>query len=448
MYNILYRQYIDIRLGGKTMESNRNTIMAVLLIVGLIVGGGVGYYAMPPKTVEVEVPGETQTVVEEVPALSGTIPIGALYANTGHIDTSGVAAQIAIEEVNDYVEDLGLDLEFVLVEECSEGEATIALEKFQSMVARGVKAMMGSNWSSQCKAIKDYADSHEVVVFSDGSTSPILALPDDYIFRLPVTDETQNSALAPAIYDLGVRHLVIVQRNDAWGDGNFETMSELFVAEGGTIEHNLRYDSSKTEFSAEAAALNDVVTELNDEYGAETVGIATWSFEFSAIFAACEEYPTLKNAIWFGSDGFGRNTAFIDEHPNSYETDFLAMIMSTAKSSRFEAFEEKYKERSGGRMAGTYNTHVYDIIWILCKSVLEAGKYDGAVIKEVLPTVAEQYWGACGWTKLNENGDRATASYELWTVALNETSGTAGWYIAATYDAASGSLIWITEPPR
>ncbi len=411
-----------------------------------MIGAPIGYYAMPQKTVEI--PGETQTVVEKVPALSGEIPIGVLYASTNHIDNSGPAAQIAIEEVNEYVEALGLDVEFVLIEECAEGESTIALEKFQSMVAHGVKAIMGSNWSGQCKAIKDYADAHEIVVFSDGSTSPVLALPDDYIFRLPVTDSTQNSALAPAIYDMGVEHLIIVQRNDAWGDGNYETMLELFEAEGGTIEERLRYDASKTEFSAEAAALNDAVTELNDMYGAETVGIAVWSFEFSAIFASCEEYPTLVDTLWFGSDGFGRNTAFIDEHPNSYESDFLCMIMGTAKSSRFEAFEAKYREVSGGRLASTYNTHVYDIVWLLCKATLEAGKYDGAVIKEVLPTVSEQYWGACGWTKLNENGDRATASYELWTVALNQTSGTAGWYVAATYDAASGSLNWITEPPR
>lgn len=428
------------------MESNRNTIIAVALIVGLVIGAPIGYYAMPQKTVEV--PGETQTVVEKVPALSGEIPIGALYANTGHIDTSGVAAHIAIEEVNEYVQELGLDVEFVLIEECSEGEATIALEKFQSMVAQGVKAVAGPNWSSQCKAIKDYADAHNVVVFSEGSTSPVMALPDDYIFRLPVTDSTQNSALAPAIYDMGISHLIIVQRNDAWGDGNYETMLELFEAEGGTIEERLRYDASKTEFSAEAAALNDVVIELNDMYGAETVGIAVWSFEFSAIFASCEEYPVLVDSIWFGSDGFGRSTSFVDEHPNSYETDFLAMIMGTAKSSRFEAFEEKYMERSGSRRASTYTTHMYDIVWLLCKATLEAGKYDGEVIKEVLPTVSEQYWGACGWTQLNENGDRATASYELWTVALNQTSGNAAWYIAATYDAASGSLNWIVEPPR
>jgi branched-chain amino acid transport system substrate-binding protein len=430
------------------MESKGNTMMAVLLIVGLIVGAGVGYFAMPQKTVEVEVPGETETVEVEVPALSGEIPIGVLYASTNHIDTSGVAAQIAVEEVNEYVEDLGLDLEFVLIEECAEGDSTLALEKFQSMVAQGVKAVAGPNWSGQCQAIKGYADAHEVVVFSDGSTSPVMALPDDYIFRLPVTDETQNSALAPAIYNMGVEHLIIVQRNDAWGDGNYETMLELYEAEGGTVEERLRYDATKTEFSAEAAALNDAVTELNSMYGADKVGIAVWSFEFSAIFAACEEYPTLVDALWFGSDGFGRSTEFVDEHPNAYESDFLAMIMGTAKSSRFIAFEEKYRQRSGGRQAGTYNTHMYDIVWILSKAILEAGKYDGAVIKEVLPTVSEQYWGACGWTKLNENGDRATASYELWTVALNETSGNAGWYVAATYDAASGSLNWILEPPR
>ena len=428
------------------MESRGTGMLAALLIVGLVIGAGIGYYAAPTKTVEVEVPGETQTVEVPVPALSGTIPIGSLYAATGHIDTSGVAATIAIEDINAYVKTLGLDVTFELVEECAEGDSTIALEKFQSMVARGVKAIAGPNWSGQCKAIKDYADEHHVVVFSEGSTSPVMEIADDYIFRLPVTDSTQNSALAPAIYGMGIEHIVIVYRNDAWGDGNYETMLELFEEAGGVVEDALRYDASKTEFAAEAAALNDVVVQLNGLYGADKVGIATWSFEFSAIFAACEEYPALVNTIWFGSDGFGRNTVLLDEHPNAHETRFQAMIMGTIKSSMYDAFEAKYLERSGGRLPGTYTTHMYDIVWLLCKSVLEAGTYDGAIIKEVLPTVAEQYFGACGWTKLNEYGDRAESNYELWTVALNTTSGLPAWYISATFDSASGALSWLIPP--
>jgi len=437
----------------------------VAAVIALILGAGLGYLAAPTKTVEVDVggetvyvdvpgetvyvdvPGETITVEVQVPALSGTIPIGVLYANTGHIDTSGIAANIAIEEVNDYVEALGLDVTFELVEECSEGSSTLALEKFQSMVARGVKVVAGPNWSGQCKAIKEYADANHIVVFSEGSTSPVVAIPDDYIFRLPVTDDTQNSALAPAIYDLGIEHLIIVARNDAWGDGNYVTMKELFEAEGGVIEDYLRYDSEKTEFSAEAAVLNDAVVQLNGLYGADKVAIATWSFaEFSPLFAACEEYSALVDTIWFGSNGFGRSTYLIDEHPNSHETTFLAMIMGTAASSRYNDFNAKYVARSGGRIAGTYTTHMYDIVWLLCKSILESGDYDGSIVKEVLPTVAEQYWGACGWTKLNENGDRAESSYELWTVNLNVTSGLPAWYRAAIYDSGSGALSWILPP--
>jgi len=428
------------------MESKATTTMVAIAIIALIIGGGIGYTMAPTKTVEVEVAGDIEYVDVPVPALSGSIPIGFLYSNTGHIDSSGPAANIAIEEVNEYVEALGLDLTFELIEECAEGEATIALEKFQSMVARGVKVVGGLNWSSQCKAVKEYADANNIVCFSDGSTSPVVAIPDDYIFRLAVTDTTQNSALAPAIYDMGIEHIIIVARNDAWGDGNYETMKELYEAEGGVVEEYLRYDASKTEFSAEAAILNDVVVQLNSQYGADKVALATWSFEFQAIFAACKEYPALKNAVWFGSNGFGRSTTLVDENPDAYLTTFHAMIMGTASSSRYNEFQTKYLQRSGGRLPSTYNTHVYDLVWLLCKSILEAGTYDGAIVKNVLPTVAEQYWGACGWTKLNENGDRAESSYELWTVNLNATSGLPAWYREAVYDSGSGALSWITPP--
>ncbi len=432
------------------METTNTTKIIAIAIIALIIGGGLGYTMAPAKIVEVEVSGTTETITKtievKVPALSGTIPIGLLYSNTGHIDTSGPAAAIALEEVNAYVKRLGLDVTFEFVEECAEGQATTALEKFQSMIARGVKVVIGFNWSSQCKAVKDYADENHIVVFSDGSTSPVVAIPDDYIFRLAVTDTTQNSALAPAIYGMGIEHLIIVARNDAWGDGNYETMKELYELEGGVIEEYLRYDSEKTEFSAEAAVLNDIIIQLNNQYGADKVAIATWSFEFSPIFASCEEYPALVDTIWFGSNGFGRSTSFVDEHPNAHETTFLAMIMGTAQSSRHTDFQAKYLKLSGGRLAGTYNTHIYDITWIVCKAILESGTYDGAILKEVIPTVAEQYWGACGWTKLNENGDRAESSYELWTINLNQTSMLPSWYVAASYDSGTRSLNWVNPP--
>ncbi len=426
-----------------TMESKGIGILIILFIAGLVIGVPVGYYVAPTKTVEVEVPGETKTVEVPVPALSGTIPIGVLYSNTGHIDTEGPAVKIAFEEVNEYVKSLGLNVTFVPVEECAEGQATIALEKFQSMVARGVKVCAGPNWSSHCKAIKDYADQHHVVVFSEGSTSPVLAIADDYIFRLPVTDETQCAALAQAMWECGIRHLVVVQRADAWGDGNYESIKKSFEALGGSIDGHIRYDTEKTEFSAEAAALNDLVVELNEKYGADTVGIAVWSFgEFTAFYSACKSYPALVNALWFGSDGYGRSTTLIEEVPDCYKTRFLCMIMGTYKSSRFYALEEKYLKLSGGRQLGTYTTHMYDIIWLLCKAILEAGVYDGAAVKEALPKVAEQYFGACGWTKLNEYGDRAESNYELWTIELNAT-GAPEWVVAATFDSASGKLTWL-----
>jgi branched-chain amino acid transport system substrate-binding protein len=424
------------------MESKGTGMMIILLIVGLVIGVPVGYFVAPTKTVEVEVPGETTTVEVPVPALSGTIPVGFIYANTDHIDTTGPAVNIAIEEVNEYVEALGLDVEFELVEECSEGQATIALEKFQSMVASGVKVVGGPNWSSQCKAIKDYADEHHVVVFSDGSTSPVLEIADDYIFRLPVTDATQNAALADAMWETGAKHLIVVQRADAWGDGCYETIKESFEDLGGSVDAHIRYDTEKTEFSAEAAALNDEVVALNSQYGAETIAIGAWSFgEFTAFYSACSEYPALVDALWFGSDGYGRSETLIAEVPDCYETTFLCMNMGTTKSSRYEDAAAKYFDRSGGRLLSAYRANAYDIMWILCKAVLEAGVYDGEIVKEVLPTVAEQYFGASGWTKLNENGDRAESNYELWTIQLNATAAPE-WFLAATFDSASGALSW------
>lgn len=424
------------------MKSNDKGILIVLLIVGLAIGVPVGYFMTPTKKVEVEVPGETVTVETPVPALSGTIPIGVLYSTVANIDNEGVAIPIALEEINDYVKSIGLDVEFELIEECAEGQATFALEKLQSMAAKGVQVVVGWNWSTHAKAAKEYADAHHIVLFSGGSSSPVLEI-DDYVFRLAVTDSTQAKAFAPAIWETGVRHLIVVQRGEAWGDGNYETIKKEFEALGGEISARIRYDAEKTEFAAEAAILNDEVVRLNDQYGADTVGIAAWSLpEFPALFSACKEYPTIVDALWFGSDGFGRSTILIEEIPDSYKTRFLCMRMGSTVTSRNEAFVTKYVERSGGLLPATYRINMYDIMWITCKAVLESGVYDGATLKKTIPTVAEQYFGAIGWTKLNEYGDRAESNFELWTIELDD-EGIPEWALAASFDSASGVLSWI-----
>ena len=72
--------------------------------------------------------------------------------------------------------------------------------------------------------------------------------------------------------------------------------------------------------------------------------------------------------------------------------------------------------------------------------------YDGAVLKNVVPYVADNYFGVTGWCRLNENGDREAATYDLEFVGKNSTGGITWIDNAATISASTGTVTWHIMP--
>lgn len=382
----------------------------------------------------------------QAPELSGEISIGYIAASPDHVENTLPAVKIAIEDVNKYAEALGRDIKFELYAENAEREAVKALEIAQTLYARGVRFLVGPNWSSQCKSILDYANENKIVIVSDGSTAPGLAIADDYLFRLPATDETQTQALAVGVLrEIGIDGLVVLHRADAWGDGNAQYIEQNFTAEGGEIYGKVRYSAEKTEFSAEIRELDKIVSEAIDKYGEGKVAVAVWSFdEITTIASEAANYSALMQVPWIGSNGITRSTRLIEEAPDAVkQMRILSMMIGVSRSDKYEAFREKYMQVSDIE-PGTYVTFAYDAVWILAKSILEVGEYNPEKVQAILPTVAGDYFGAGGWYKLNQYGDRGGGTFEVWTVVLEGEELV--WKPAATFDMATGSTTWILRP--
>jgi len=75
--------------------------------------------------------------------------------------------------------------------------------------------------------------------------------------------------------------------------------------------------------------------------------------------------------------------------------------------------------------------------------MLIAGKYDAEAIKAVLPTVAASTFGASGWIKLNEAGDRELGDYDLWAIILKD--GKYQWAKVGYYSATTDSVTWFVK---
>ncbi len=78
----------------------------------------------------------------------------------------------------------------------------------------------------------------------------------------------------------------------------------------------------------------------------------------------------------------------------------------TAPDSVKKARLVEYVESRLGEEPDIYSLIVYDEMWLAVLSILHAGTTDGEAIRKVVPYTANNYFGASGWTALDETGDR------------------------------------------
>jgi len=416
------------------------------LLIGLVIGSGIGYSLAVFQR---------PTGVEPVahPLDGKTILIGVIHSNPLYLQGEQAAATIAKDEIEQYARSLGINLTINLLFENAEGSAQKAIEKFQSLVARGVKFVVGFRWSSHVKAVLPYANQYKVLIISDASTSPALSVPDrGYLYRMPVDDNQQGKAIARMIIDYGIQHVAVFQRADSWGDGIFDVFEKRFKELGGDVFQRIRVDPEKTEFSAEAKLLNDAIMEAINRYGKDKVGFLFLNFEneAAAFQAAASTYEDLMSVTWFGSDGHVLGEPLIKEQGNNaLKVKHISTYMGVAQSDIYLRFAEKYKKQMG-ITPGTYDTLLYDSIWLLMKTIIETASTDPTVIKDNLPKVAENYYGASGWCAFNEFGDRRAAYYDIWAVVEKgerPTPGELGWAKVGVYDPIADKVTWFVSIP-
>ncbi len=433
------------------------------LIVGLIIGGGLVYAfagGAPAQTATVtetvtagagvtatvtETATTTETVTQAASALPSEIPIGVLLPLTGDLSSFGEkwknAMLLAEQDINDYVAKMGLNVRFKFYIEDTKTSPEGALAALQTLVAKGIKLIIGPAASSEVAAIKSYADANKIVIFSPSSTAPSLAIAGDYIFRNVVTDIYQGKALAKLMWDCGVRKAVVIYRGNDWGIGLFEIAKERFEELGGQMV-GVKYDPAATELSAEVRKASSLV----EQFGvSEDVGVLLISYEDDGmnVLTLAANDPVLSQVKWFGSDGITYSTKIAEQIGDiMVKLNVMSTLMVPPESPKKTEFMERYKSKFGVE-PDSYTLNIYDIAWIYALAILQSDKYDSEALAKVLPDVAEKYFGVSGWTKLDEVGDRLPTDYTIAKVV--EKYGKYVWVDVGRYIPAIDTIQWLSS---
>ena len=437
------------------------TYLIVALIVGLLVGAGIGWFVkpVPPPPVGM-VPkadfdalksdydklkadfdkrgDDLSKALSEIDTLKADYDklkadyekllrleytIGLAIAVSGPYAVEGPfrrdAALLAIEHMNDMLEAIGSPVRFVAIHEDSKGTTEGALAALEALMAAGAEVVVGPLSSGEVSAIKSFCDANKIVSISPSSTSPKLAVPDDYIFRMCPTDIPQAKALAQLLGETGYTKVAIIGRADDYGVGLADLFEEQFTANyGGTVK-KLMYTVPAADYATEVGELSSMVLELGVD---PTTAVLIIAFDDDGlnILGHARLDPTLSAVKWFGSESLKRPSFIPPEAPTEIgdylvDVELTGLFASPAKGPVVVKFEEAYRAKYG-KDPTPYSYFAYDSAWVACLSVLTAAKYDGEAISKVLPRVCENYVGASGYKKLNENDDVAGADYLVWKV--------------------------------
>lgn len=381
------------------------------------------------------------------PAATTTLLIGALVDRTGAFADEGEASQAALalaeRDVNAFLTSAGSRVRVSLLVEDTQLQPAVALDKLKGLAGKGVKVAIGPMSSSEVEAVKGYADQQGILIISQSSTAPSLAVPGDNVFRFAPDDAHQAQAISRLMWEDGIRTVVPLVRSDVWGDNLFQVMGKAFKELGGTLVDGVRYSPGAKEFSRELASLSSKVSQAGAQSGVKSVGVHLTALEEVApLLAQAQDYPVLSTVKWYGSNGTALAKGLVS---NSKAARFAAATGFPSPLHGEEGENDKSKLVAGqiqekiGRPGDAYAFAAYDAVWITALTHIATGATnDVAALKKALPQVAASYFGAGGWTILNEAGDRKFAGYDFW--AVREERGAFQWKRVARYQAGTGAV--------
>ena len=368
--------------------------------------------------------------------------VGLLVSLTGSWNSLGqntvAALQIANDQLKATAKDENGGYRFKLFVRDTALDPAKALAAIQDLDKRGVKIVIGPQSSSEVAMIKPYADAHNILIISQGSTASSLAIAGDNIFRFCPNDKREADAIVALMQHDGIHSIVPLWRNDAGNNGLHDSVKAAFENVGGTVTSGFQYQPTTTDFSAATTSVASQVQSLVTA-GADPNSVAIYLAAFDEavdVFHSAASNATLSSTRWYGSDGVALSAALTGDasaaafaasayYPNP------TFGLDDALQNLWQPIADAIETRTG-IPADAFALSAYDALFVVERALRVTGNLkDFASFKSAFADAANNYSGVTGSTALDAAGDRLSADFDFW--AVRQVSGTFSWIRIGAY---------------
>ena len=380
--------------------------------------------------------------------------VGAILPFTGSLSSIGKSVKIALEnaenDVNKHFEEMDSSSHFKLLmadSKTSPEESLVAIKKLHD---NGAKIIVGPATSTAVSAVKEYANTNNIILISYSSTSPLLSIKGDNLFRLVPDDTYQGKIIAQRMINDGIKVIVPFWRSDIYGNELYNSTKSNFEKLGGKVEEGINYHPYTGKFATSLHRINfimwnqdleklsEIVSDAVRKYGVHSVGVYIISYdEITPILIQAPLYGMLEKVRWYGSDSIAQNhhiTKNIDSAMFAMNTNFTNPLYSISnETEESHALEKELEKKLHEAGSITYPAIAYDSYWIAAQSldknstIISDKENFSKSFKELVVETAESFEGMSGRIKLNAAGDRIGGNYDFWIVGKDKDTQSYEW---------------------
>jgi branched-chain amino acid transport system substrate-binding protein len=359
------------------------------------------------------------------------VEVAGLFSLSGNLSSNGIASRealhLAINDVNDKMQQSGLPYRFSSSIYDTKQDAEKAVEAMQIVYGRNIRFVLGPKSSTELQAIYSFANAKQIMVISSGSTASYLGLPGDAVFRLCPDGNAQGSAIAKAIFRAGKTSLIAFSRDDPGNNGLRLATVNRFKDLGGVVEEFTSYPTNTTNYTSILIPVKTAIENQTSVLGPGYVAVFIAAFdEVKDLMRQADSYPSLSSVKWYGNDGVVKGSILSDPLSSRFaaEAQFTAIGLGIPTSNSGKERISQSIKLTTGIEPDVNALCIYDAMCLIANTVVEVkGNLDDfSKLKQVFKTEADRYSGITGPTTLNAAGDRADAVFYYWQIVRDNAN--------------------------
>ena len=338
--------------------------------------------------------------------INAIVKIGLLYPETGFLSFLGQgileAAVAGIYRINQsYAFNAVLKIADTRTDSNYVANATLDL------LNEGVEIIIGPESSSNVVEASLITVSAEIPLISYSGTADYISeiKDNDYVFRVIGPDSYQVLALGNLIINQGLNSILVVNRNDVYGQGLANRLIHFFQANG--VEFfNISYDANQLSFEQEVDFIESNPTD----------GLVIISYPDDGIKIIEEMQNRNITRKIFSPEGLATSQVINNTNIRDYLNGSLSGTspgIENADNTLLEQYYEDLNQTNGS--PGSYGAFVYDSVLLAGAGLNDIPFSSGMELRNSLYKVANNFKGASSSNKaFNCVGDPIIQSYEIW----------------------------------